>query len=153
VQGAALHPETGRLWTHEHGPQGGDEVNIILPGRNYGWPVITHGREYVTGLRIGEGSERADVEAPLHVWTPSIAPSGMAFYTGGAIPQWRGSLFVGALRGSMLVRLELDGDRVLREERLLAEIGHRIRDVRQGPDGKLYLLDETDGRILRLERP
>lgn len=153
VQGAALHPETGRLWAHEHGPQGGDEVNIILPGRNYGWPVITHGREYVTGLRIGEGSERADVTPPLHVWIPSIAPSGMAFYTGEAIPQWRGSLFVGALRGSMLVRLELDGDRVLREERLLAEIGHRIRDVRQGPDGKLYLLDETAGRILRLERP
>ena len=153
VQGAALHPETGRLWAHEHGPQGGDEVNIILPGRNYGWPVITHGREYVTGLRIGEGSERADVEAPLHVWTPSIAPSGMAFYTGGEFPQWRGSLFVGALRGSMLVRLELDGDRVLREARLLAEIGHRIRDVRQGVDGKLYLLDETAGRILRLERP
>lgn len=153
VQGAALHPETGRLWAHEHGPQGGDEVNIILPGRNYGWPVITHGREYVTGLRIGEGSERADVEAPLYVWTPSIAPSGMAFYSGEAIPQWRGSLFVGALRGSMLVRLELDGDRVLREERLLAEIGHRIRDVRQGQDGKLYLLDETEGRILRLERP
>jgi glucose/arabinose dehydrogenase len=153
VQGAALHPKTGRLWAHEHGPQGGDEVNIILPGRNYGWPVITHGREYVTGLRIGEGSERADVEAPLHVWIPSIAPSGMAFYTGTAIPQWQGSLFVGALRGSLLARLELDGDKVLREERLLTEIGHRIRDVRQGPDGKLYLLDETAGRILRLEKP
>jgi glucose/arabinose dehydrogenase len=153
VQGAALHPKTGRLWAHEHGPQGGDEVNIILPGRNYGWPVITHGREYVTGLRIGEGSERADVAAPLHVWIPSIAPSGMAFYTGTAIPQWQGSLFVGALRGSLLARLELDGDKVLREERLLTEIGHRIRDVRQGPDGKLYLLDETAGRILRLEKP
>ncbi len=153
VQGAALHPETGLLWAHEHGPQGGDEVNIVLSGRNYGWPVITHGREYVTGFRIGEGSERADMEAPLHVWTPSIAPSGMAFYTGEAIPQWQGSLFVGALRGSMLVRLELDGEKVRREERLLTEIGHRIRDVRQGPDGKLYLLDETAGRILRLERP
>jgi len=152
VQGAALHPETGRLWAHEHGPQGGDEVNIILPGRNYGWPVITHGREYVTGFRIGKGTERADVEAPLHVWTPSIAPSGMAFYTGAAIPQWRGSLFVGALRGSMLVRLELDGNRVRRKERLLTEIGHRLRDVRQGPDGKLYLLDETVGRILRLDK-
>ena len=153
VQGAALHPETGRLWAHEHGPQGGDEVNIIRAGGNYGWPVITHGREYVTGLRIGEGSGRADVVAPLHVWTPSIAPSGMVFYTGSAIPQWRGSLFIGALRGSLLARLELDGDRVVREERLLTEIGHRIRDVRQGPDGKLYLLDETAGRILRLERP
>ena len=153
VQGAAVHPETGKLWAHEHGPQGGDEVNIILPGRNYGWPVITHGREYVTGLRIGEGTHRADVAPPLYVWTPSIAPSGMAFYTGEAIPQWRGSLFVGALRGSMLVRLELEGDRVRREERLLTEIDHRIRDVRQSPDGKLYLLDESAGRILRLERP
>lgn len=153
VQGAALHPQTGRLWAHEHGPQGGDEVNIIRAGGNYGWPVITHGREYVTGLRIGEGTERADVVAPLHVWIPSIAPSGMAFYTGDAVAPWKGSLFVGALRGSLLARLELDGDRVVREERLLTEIGHRIRDVRQGPDGKLYLLDETAGRILRLERP
>ncbi|THF66305.1 PQQ-dependent sugar dehydrogenase [Pseudothauera nasutitermitis] len=151
VQGAALHPETGVLWTHEHGPQGGDEVNVTRAGRNYGWPVITYGREYVTGLRIGEGSERADVEAPLLQWTPSIAPSGMAFYTADALPAWRGSLFVGALRGSMLVRLSLDGEKVVGEERLLGELGHRIRDVRQGPDGFLYLLDETDGRILRLE--
>jgi len=153
VQGAALHPQTGQLWTHEHGPQGGDEVNIILPGRNYGWPVITHGREYVTGFRIGEGTQRTDVAAPLQVWIPSIAPSGMAFYTGNAIPAWQGSLFVGALKGSLLARLELSGNKVVREERLLTEIGHRIRDVRQGPDGKLYLLDETAGRILRLERP
>lgn len=153
VQGAALHPESGRLWTHEHGPQGGDEVNVILAGRNYGWPVITHGREYVTGFRIGEGRERANVEPPLRVWTPSIAPSGMAFYTGETFPAWQGNLFVGALRGSLLARLELDGERVVREERLLSEIGHRIRDVRLGPDGLLYLLDETAGRILRLERP
>ncbi|MFA7382295.1 MAG: PQQ-dependent sugar dehydrogenase [Desulfurivibrionaceae bacterium] len=153
VQGAALHPQTGQIWAHEHGPKGGDEVNIILPGRNYGWPVITHGREYVTGLRIGEGTKRADVVAPLQVWIPSIAPSGMAFYTGDAIPPWQGSLFVGALRGSLLARLELCGNKVVREERLLTEMGHRIRDVRQGPDGMLYLLDETAGRILRLERP
>jgi glucose/arabinose dehydrogenase len=151
VQGAALHPQSGALWTHEHGPQGGDEVNLTLPGRNYGWPVITYGREYVTGFRIGEGSTRADVEAPLIQWTPSIAPSGMTFYTGDAFPQWRGSLFVGALRGSMLVRLSVDGERISGEERLLRELGHRIRDVRQGPDGLLYLLDETGGRILRLE--
>lgn len=151
VQGAALHPVSGALWTHEHGPQGGDEVNLTLAGRNYGWPVITYGREYVTGFRIGEGTERADVMPPLLQWTPSIAPSGMAFYTGDAFPQWRGSLFVGALRGSMLVRLSLDGDRVSGEERLLQELGSRIRDVRQGPDGLLYLLDESAGRILRLE--
>ncbi|AUM00137.1 PQQ-dependent sugar dehydrogenase [Zoogloeaceae bacteirum Par-f-2] len=151
VQGAALHPESGALWTHEHGPQGGDEVNLTLPGRNYGWPVITFGREYLTGFRIGEGSTRADVEAPLIQWTPSIAPSGMTFYTGDAFPAWRGSLFVGALRGSMLVRLTLDGNRVVGEEQLLRERGLRIRDVRQGPDGFLYLLDEREGRILRLE--
>ena len=151
VQGAALHPQTGVLWIHEHGPQGGDEVNIVKPGRNYGWPVITYGREYGTGARIGEGSERKDVEAPIHYWVPSIAPSGMAFYTGDVYPQWKGSLFVGALRSAMLARLELDGDRVKREERLLTDLGKRIRDVRQGPDGKLYLLDESDGRILRLD--
>lgn len=151
VQGAALHPESGALWTHEHGPQGGDEVNLTLPGHNYGWPAITFGREYLTGFRIGEGSTRADVEAPLIQWTPSIAPSGMTFYTGDAFPAWRGSLFVGALRGSMLVRLTLDGDRVVGEEQLLRERGLRIRDVRQGPEGFLYLLDEREGRILRLE--
>lgn len=151
LQGAALHPGSGVLWTHEHGPQGGDEVNVGKAGANYGWPVITHGREYVTGGRIGEGTERDDIEPPLHYWTPSIAPSGMAFYTGDAFPQWRGNLFVGALRGQLLSRLELDGERVVREERFLTELGSRIRDVRQGPDGKLYLLDESNGRILRLE--
>ena len=149
VQGAALHPETGVLWLHEHGPQGGDEVNIVKPGRNYGWPVITYGREYGTGMRIGEGTERKDIEAPVHYWVPSIAPSGMAFYTGDAFPHWKGSLFVGALKSKLLARLELDGDRVSGEERL--DLGKRIRDVRQGPDGKLYLLDESDGRILRLD--
>lgn len=151
IQGAALNPETGALWINEHGPQGGDEVNIAKAGRNYGWPVITHGREYVTGRRIGEGRERQDVEPALHVWIPSIAPSGMAFYTGDAFPQWKGSVFVGALKSRLLVRLELDGERVVREERLLEDLGRRIRDVRQGPDGKLYLLDDSDGRILRLD--
>ncbi|HRP96935.1 MAG TPA: PQQ-dependent sugar dehydrogenase [Rhodocyclaceae bacterium] len=153
VQGAALHPRTGVLWTHEHGPQGGDEVNVGKAGANYGWPVITYGREYVSGARIGEGTERADVEGPVHHWVPSIAPSGMAFYTGDEFPEWRGSLFVGALAGRLLVRLTLDGDAVVGEERLLGALGSRIRDVRQGPDGRLYLLDESEGRILRLERP
>jgi glucose/arabinose dehydrogenase len=151
LQGAALHPQSGMLWTHEHGPQGGDEVNVNKPGRNYGWPVITYGREYGSGVRIGEGAERADIEPPLHYWVPSIAPSGMAFYTGNVFPKWQGSLFVGALRGQVLARLELDGEKVVHEERLLGELGIRIRDVRQGPDGKLYVLDETQGRILRLE--
>lgn len=151
VQGAALHPETGELWTHEHGPQGGDELNVVRAGRNYGWPVITYGREYGSGARIGEGHERPDVEPPVHYWVPSIAPSGMVFYTGDAYPGWKGSLFVGALRGQVLVRLELAGERVVREERLLQDLGIRIRDVRQGPDGLIYLLDETNGRILRLD--
>lgn len=151
-QGAALHPATGALWTHEHGPQGGDEVNLGVAGGNHGWPVITHGREYGSGRPIGEGSTRADVVPPVHVWTPSIAPSGMAFYTGDEFPAWRGSLFVGALRGQHLARLTLDSARVVAEERLLGELGSRIRDVRQGPDGRLYLLDESRGRVLRLER-
>jgi len=151
VQGAALHPVTGQLWTHEHGPQGGDEVNIERAGANYGWPAITFGREYGTGFRIGEGTERADVTPPLWQWTPSIAPSGMAFCTSDRYPAWRGSLFVGSLKFRLLSRLELNGNRVVREERLLADLGERVRDVRQGPDGLLYLLtDEADGRLLRL---
>jgi len=151
VQGAALHPVTGKLWAHEHGPQGGDEVNVVRAGANYGWPVITYGKEYVTGFSIGEGTQRADIVPPVRYWVPSIAPSGMTFYTGDAFPKWKGSLFVGALRGQILVRVELDGEKFVREERLLTELGSRIRDVRQGPDGRLYLLDDTEGRILRLD--
>jgi len=152
VQGATLDPRTGRLWTHEHGPQGGDEINVGKAGANYGWPVITYGREYVTGFRIGEGTSRPDVEPPLHQWTPSIAPSGMAFYTGERFPRWRGSVFVGSLRFRMLARLEFDGQRFVREERLLQALDERIRDVRQGPDGLIYLAtDSPQGRILRLE--
>jgi aldose sugar dehydrogenase len=152
IQGAALHPTTGELWTHEHGPQGGDEVNIIRAGRNYGWPTITYGVNYVTGTRIGEGERKSGLEQPLHVWVPSIAPSGLAFYTGPHFPEWKGSLFLGALRGQALVRLELKGDKVIREERLLnGQIG-RVRDVRQGPDGYLYLLtDSSNGALLRIE--
>lgn len=153
LQGAALNPATGELWTHEHAPQGGDEVNIEFAGQNYGWPVITYGREYVTGLKIGDGTTRADVAAPLTVWIPSIAPSGMAFLTSDRYPGWKGNLFVGALRGQMLVRLELAGNRVVKEHRLLQSMGERIRDVRQGPDGWLYLLtDSAEGRLIRLER-
>jgi glucose/arabinose dehydrogenase len=152
VQGAALHPGTGALWAHEHGPQGGDEVNVIRAGQNYGWPVITFGREYGTGFRIGEGTSRADVVAPLHVWVPSIAPSGMTFYEGSRFPHWRGNLFVGALVDRSLVRLELDGERVVREERLMKDAIGRIRDVRSGPDGYLYLLsDASRGVLARLE--
>jgi len=152
MQGAALHPQTGELWTHEHGPQGGDEVNVMRAGRNYGWPVITYGVNYGFGTKIGEGTAKPGMEQPLHVWVPSIAPSGMAFYTGDQFSNWKGNLLVGALRDEMLVRLQLNGEKVVREERLLkGQIG-RIRDVRAGPDGLVYLLtDERDGVIARLE--
>lgn len=150
-QGAALHPATGQLWTVEHGARGGDEINTPLAGRNYGWPVITYGRDY-TGFRIGEGTAKPGMEQPLHFWDPSIAPSGLAFYTGDAFPAWKGSVFVGALAGRLVARLELDGTKVVREERMLGELGERIRDVRQGPEGALYLVtDARNGRILRVE--
>jgi aldose sugar dehydrogenase len=150
VQGAALHPETGELWTAEHGARGGDEVNIPKRGLNYGWPVVSFGRHY-TGLRIGEGTAKAGMEAPVHHWDPSIAPSGMAFYTGDRFPAWRGSVLVGALAGQMLVRLEVSGGKVT-EERMLQQLDARIRDVRQGPDGFVYLLtDANKGRIFRLK--
>ena len=151
VQGAALHPGTGRLWTAEHGPRGGDEVNVPGAGLNYGWPVIGYGRHYNL-TKIGEGTAKSGLEQPVHYWDPSIATSGMAFYTGGAMPAWRGSLFVGGLAARQVSRLELEGERVVREERLFAGFGRRIRDVRQGPDGKLYLLtDEADGELIRVD--
>ncbi|MEQ9225666.1 MAG: PQQ-dependent sugar dehydrogenase [Parvibaculum sp.] len=152
-QGAALHPETGRLWTNEHGPRGGDEVNIPEAGKNYGWPVVTYGREY-SGLAVGSGESSAPgMEEPVHYWVPSIGPSGMAFYTGDAIPEWKGNLFVGGLAIPQLARLTLDGDKVTADEPMLKDLGLRIRDIRQGPDGALYLLtDEEDGQILRLTR-
>ena len=152
VQGAAMNPWTGELWTHEHGPQGGDEVNVIRSGSNYGWPVITYGKNYGIGTSIGEGTHREDVARPIHQWTPSIAPSGMAFYDGDKFPGWRGSLLVGALKFRLLVRLELDGARVVHEERMLEDVLGRIRDVRVGPDGFVYLLnDHPNGVIARLE--
>ncbi|ODT44219.1 MAG: hypothetical protein ABS59_21055 [Methylobacterium sp. SCN 67-24] len=150
VQGAALHPQTGQLWTAEHGARGGDEINTPKAGLNYGWPVITYGIDY-SGLRIGEGTAKAGMEQPLFYWDPSIAPSGAVFYTGERWPAWKNSLFVGALAGQMLVRLSTQGERVTGEERLLTDIGERIRDVRQGPDGYLYLLsDDAKGKILRV---
>jgi aldose sugar dehydrogenase len=150
LQGAALHPGTGQLWTIEHGPRGGDEVNIPQAGKNYGWPVITYGIDY-SGLKIGEGTAKAGMEQPIYYWDPVIAPSGAAFYTGNAFPAWQGSLFIGSLTPGALVRLQLDGARVAKEERYLGAIG-RVRDVVQGPDGFLYLLtDENNGRLLRVE--
>jgi glucose/arabinose dehydrogenase len=150
-QAAALNPETGELWTAEHGARGGDEINIVKKGANYGWPVISYGRHY-TGQKIGEGTAKAGMEQPVHYWDPSIAPSGMTFYTGDKFPAWRGSVLVGALAGQLLVRLDVSGGRVAKEERLLGQLGARIRDVRQGPDGLVYLLTDADnGRILRLK--
>ena len=152
MQGAALHPQTGEVWTHEHGPQGGDEVNVMRSGLNYGWPVITYGVNYGLGTKIGEGQEKPGMVQALKVWVPSIAPSGMAFVSGSQFPQWQGSLLIGALRGQMLVRLTLDGEKVVSEERLFQGRPGRIRDVRMGPDGLVYLLtDDVQGALLRIE--
>jgi glucose/arabinose dehydrogenase len=152
VQGAAIEPGTGQLWATEHGPQGGDELNAVQAGKNHGWPVITYGRNYGTGTVMGEGTQRADVVAPRRHWVPtSIAPSGLAFLTSDRYPGWQGSLFLGALNGQALWRIELKNGQVLRDERLIGELQERIRDVRQGPDGWLYLLTDSDaGRVLRL---
>jgi glucose/arabinose dehydrogenase len=149
-QGLAFNPWTGDLWENEHGPRGGDEVNIIDKGKNYGWPVIGYGIDY-NGATIHEATAKPGMEQPIKYWVPSIAPSGMAFYSGDLFPQWKGNLFVGALIRRMLVRLTLDGNTVTGEERMLKDLGERIRDVRQGPDGALYLLTDSDaGRILRV---
>jgi glucose/arabinose dehydrogenase len=151
LQGAALGPD-GSLWTHEHGPQGGDEVNRPEPGKNYGWPVITYGENYGGGA-VGDGiTEKAGLEQPLFHWTPSIAPSGMAFVTTDTYgPAWRGTLLVGSLKFRYLARLQVDGARVVKEDKLLTSLGQRVRDVRQGPDGFIYLLtDARDGELLRL---
>jgi glucose/arabinose dehydrogenase len=150
VQGATLHPETGKLWTIEHGARGGDEINVPEAGKNYGWPVITYGRDY-SYLKIGEGTHKPGMEQPIYYWDPSIAPSGAAFYTGDRFPEWKGNLFVGALAGQALHRLVLDGEKIVGEEKLLADLSERIRDVRNGPDGALWLLtDSPEGRVLRV---
>lgn len=151
MQGAAIQPATGTLWTHEHGPQGGDELNVIRPGTNYGWPVITYGVQYVTGAKIGEGTSKIGMAQPVYYWKPSIGPSGLAFYQGDAFPRWRGDALVGSLRDQMLVRLRLVGEKVVYEERVLQHQLGRIRDVRVGPDGLVYLLtDDANGTVVRL---
>jgi glucose/arabinose dehydrogenase len=151
-QGAALNPLTGALWVHEHGPQGGDELNLVRAGKNYGWPQVTYGREYVTGFKIGEGTSRSDVEQPIHYWVPSIAPSGMAFVTSERYGALRGHLLVGSLKERCLALLELNGNQVVGEQRILSSMKSRIRDVRQGPDGYLYALTDSDeGAMVRLE--
>ena len=154
IQGIAIHPETGDVWTNEHGPQGGDELNRLQAGTNYGWPVIGFGVNYNTGLAIHTGTHRQGMQQPVHIWVPSIGISGMMIYTGDKFPQWRGNLFVGGMVGQQLARLTLQGQRVTGEETLAQQQG-RIRDVRQGLDGFIYLVtDDRDGKptpVLRLE--
>ncbi len=165
-QGAALHPGTGELWVSEHGPQGGDEINLALPGRNYGWPIISYGQEYGTPIAVGEGTSKEGMEQPVSVWVSrdgtdspgllksSIAPSGLAFYTGDKFPEFRRNLFSGALAGTALWRIVLGGPQGKNEvfrERLLANLGERMRDVRQGSDGWIYLLTDS-GKLLRVSR-
>jgi len=152
VQGAALHPETGELWTDEHGPKGGDELNRTLAGRNYGWPVVSYGVEY-SGAKISDTPTAPGIEPPVHYWVPSIATSGLLFYTGDRFPKWKGSAFVAGLKSQQVVRLELKGNDVVHEERLLrGVVKQRVRDLEQGRDGFIYLLtDEDNGRLLRIE--
>ena len=149
-QGAALQPQTGKLWESEHGPRGGDEINIPQAGKNYGWPVIGYGIDY-SGAKIHQSTHKDGMEQPVWHWVPSIATSGMTFYTGDLFPAWRGNLLVGGLMSQTLSRLDLDGEKVVKEERLLQGLNERVRDVRQGPDGAIWLVtDAADGRILRL---
>jgi glucose/arabinose dehydrogenase len=151
IQGAALDPVTGDLWTVEHGARGGDELNLTLRGRNYGWPIITYSNEYFGGP-IGEGTAKPGIEQPVYYWVPSIATSGLAIYSGDLFPGWKGNIFVGGLKGEQLARLVIKDGQVIEEETLLQDLEQRIRDVRQGPDGALWLLtdDTRDGHIVRI---
>lgn len=153
IQGAALHPATGELWTAEHGSRGGDEVNNPQAGKNYGWPVITYGIDY-SGAKIGEGTHKEGMEQPVHYWDPSIAPSGLMIYSGEKFPKWKGNYFIGALAGAAVSRLVFADGKPVAEERILQDLGERVRDVVQGPDGLIYLLTDSDnGRLLRLKIP
>jgi glucose/arabinose dehydrogenase len=155
-EGAAIHPQTGELWAIDHGPQGGDEINIVRAGKDYGWPDISYGVQYDArqadgrkNVPVGNGKSAMEgVEQPIYFWVPSIAPSGMAFYTGNLFPEWKGNLFIGAMAGQHLVRLVLNGDRVVAEERLLVDLKQRIREVRQGPDDAIYVF--AGNSLLRL---
>jgi glucose/arabinose dehydrogenase len=145
AQGLAMHPGTGEMWLNEHGPQGGDEVNLVRPGANYGWPVVGFGVHYTTGRAIHEGTQKEGIEPPRHIWVPSIGVSGMIFYTGDRFPRWQGDMLVGGMSGQRLVRLRFVGQQVVEDETLIRGIG-RIRDVQQGPDGLLYLAIDANVR-------
>ncbi len=151
IQAAAINPATGELWEIEHGPWGGDELNIVEPAANYGWPLVSHGRNYI-GTPVGTGERTMEgVTDPIYTWSPVIAPSGMIFYTGTAFPEWQGDLFVGGLASTALVRLEIHNGRVIAEERLLEDFSRRIRDVAQAPDGSVYVVtDQADGEVIRI---
>jgi glucose/arabinose dehydrogenase len=153
VQGMTMHPETGAIWTHEHGPKGGDEINILSKGDNYGWPSITYGVNY-NGSIITDKTEMDGMEQPLTYWDPSIAPSGMMFYTAEMFPEWQGDLFIGSLKFRYLKHLEMDGDKIVSQNNLLEGLDYRIRDVAQGPDGSIYVItDAADGKVLKLHAP
>jgi glucose/arabinose dehydrogenase len=152
MQGIAMHPETGDVWTVEHGPQGGDELNLMKPGVNYGWPVITYGANYGTGTKIGEGTEKEGMTQPKHYWMPSIATSSLLFYTGNKFPNWKGNAFVSSLKFGQLARLEMEGNKIVKEERLIDGKVGRIREVQQGLDGYIYIVtDESNGRLLKIK--
>lgn len=151
VQGAALHPDTGELWTNEHGPKGGDEINIARAGNNYGWPIATFGVNY-DGSIVSPLTAAPRTQQPHYYWVPSIAVSNMLFYSGDAFPAWRGDLLIAALRGAHVARLDMDGERVMHEEQLFAELNARLRDIEQGPDGYLYLLtDDRNGQLIQVK--
>jgi glucose/arabinose dehydrogenase len=152
IQGIALHPTTNQVWTIEHGPQGGDELNLMRPGINYGWPVITYGVNYGTGTKIGEGTHKNRMSQPVYYWVPSIATSSLLFYNGEKFPDWKGNGFVSSLKFGQLARLEMLDNKVIQEERLINGAAGRIREVKEGPDGLLYILiDDTNGKLLRLK--
>lgn len=152
MQGIAMHPVTGDVWTVEHGPQGGDELNLMQPGVNYGWPVITYGVNYVIGTKIGEGTEKEGMAQPVHYWVPSIATSSLLFYTGESFPEWKGNAFVSSLVFGQLARLEIKENKVIKEERLINDAVGRIREVQQGPDGLIYFItDDSNGTLFRIK--
>tara|TARA_R110000782_G_scaffold129164_1_gene220732 strand:+ start:5428 stop:6543 length:1116 start_codon:yes stop_codon:yes gene_type:complete len=152
MQGIAMHPDSGEVWTIEHGPQGGDELNLMRSGVNYGWPVITYGVNYVIGTRIGEGTEKKGMAQPIHYWVPSIAASSLLFYTGEQFPAWHGNAFVSSLVFGQLVRLEMKDNKVIKEERLFDGDFGRIREVQQGADGFLYFItDDSRGKLYRMK--